>query len=139
MTSGESLDAKLARVSSRLSTEREQIRQSVQADQTLAYLADLAWNRTGPNGGLLYIRIGDFTRGRDLPPGIVPAEAFRVNHAQPGPRETRRAGTKAPSSETREDQGYMAGVLPPPSGKRSSLARKPIRTRAAKGVRGWRK
>lgn len=113
MPSGESLDAKLARISGRLSSEREDIRARVQADPTLAYLADLAWNRTGPNGGLLYFRQGDYTRGRDLPPGIIPAEPFRVNHAEPGPREARRTGTKATSSDARADQGYVAGLLLP--------------------------
>lgn len=129
------LDEKLARISSRIAarseqqkTDREEIRQRIAFDPVLSLLADYAWNRTGAGGGLTWLKLPDFERGRELPPGVTPAPPYEVKHrAKPITASQSRAGQSAQGEGPGEGPRQLAAVL---------REKRPRNLPAAKGQRG---
>ena len=116
------LDEKLARISGRVRSRnaqakddaanaRSEAERRIAHDETLAYLADLAWNRTGPNGGLLWLKLDGYERGRHLPPGFIPAHYEVSSLALHQQREAERASEAKETARPRKGTRRVATVL----------------------------
>lgn len=116
------LDEKLARISGRVRSRnaqakddaanaRSEAERRIAHDETLAYLADLAWNRTGPNGGLLWLKLDGYERGRDLPPGFIPAIYEVASLERHRAREESIAGEAKEAARPRKGTRRVATVL----------------------------
>lgn len=118
MSSSEPLDAKLARIGRRVQSRRTQAQadrtdlvERLQAHPDLAYLANLAWNHTGPHGGLLWVKLDGYERGRDLPPGIIPTHFEVKSLAIHQRREAERASEAQEAARPRKGTRRVAKVL----------------------------
>lgn len=116
------LDEKLARISGRVRSRnaqakddaanaRSETERRIAHDETLAYLADLAWNHTGPNGGLLWLKLDGYERGRDLPPGFTPAIYEVASLERHRAREESIAGEAKEAARPRKGTRRVATVL----------------------------
>ena len=116
------LDDKLARISGRVRSRnaqakddaanaRSEAERRIAHDETLAYLADLAWNHTGPNGGLLWLKLDGYERGRDLPSGFIPAHYEVSSLALHQQREAERASEAKEAARPRKGTRRVATVL----------------------------
>ena len=79
VSTDEELDAKLAAIDRRREVERTAIRAALKDAPTHLALAEAARETFGAKLAYLHVRVSDFKRGTDIPPGIrpsPPADAF---------------------------------------------------------------